>query len=145
MKIYTAGKIWHAPKFQFLRDTLGLKVNARWIDYTDDCDIVKNRKDLLWQHCYEDVRDCDLVLLYSEDAAEEQRGALVEVGMAYGMGKPVYAVGACQSIKPNNISDVAFTHYNLWKWLRTTNLEKGALQAVILENIKQQQTVAKTA
>ena len=39
--------------------------------------------------------------------AEEQRGALVEVGMAYGLGKAVYAVGKSKSIAPNEISDVA--------------------------------------
>ena len=80
--------------------------------------------------CYEDVRDSDFVLLYSEDESEEQRGALVEVGMAYGMGKPVYAVGKCRSIKPNNISDVAFTHHHLWTWLETDNLVKGAFYAL---------------
>ena len=94
-QVYTAGKIWHAPKFQALRSD-GYGVNARWIDLDDDCDIVKNRKDLLWQICFEDVRDCDFVLLYCEDMSEEQRGALVEIGMAYGFDKPVYAVGTCK-------------------------------------------------
>ena len=28
MKVYTAGKIWHAPKFQYLRDVLGYDVNG---------------------------------------------------------------------------------------------------------------------
>ena len=51
-QVYTAGKIWHAPKFQALRSD-GYGVNARWIDLDDDCDIVKNRKDLLWQICFE--------------------------------------------------------------------------------------------
>ena len=49
MKVYTAGKIWHASKFQHLRDTLGYDVNARWIDLDDNNYIVKRRKDLLWQ------------------------------------------------------------------------------------------------
>jgi len=133
LSFYCAGKIWHAPKFQHLRDTVGLPVQARWIDLNQDSDIVQNRKDELWQQCYEDVRDSDFVLLYSEDKSEEQRGALVEVGMAYGMGKPVYAIGSCNSTRPNAISDVAFTHHHLWTWLDTDNLVKGAFYAIAHE------------
>ena len=128
-QVYTAGKIWHAPKFQALRSD-GYGVNARWIDLDDDCDIVKNRKDLLWQICFEDVRDCDFVLLYCEDMSEEQRGALVEIGMAYGFDKPVYAVGTCKTIQPNKISDVAFTHYARFHWLPTANLQEGMDMAI---------------
>ena len=125
MKVYTAGKIWHAPKFQELRDVLGYDVNARWIDLDDNNYIVKRRKDLLWQICYEDVRDCDFVLLYCEDMSEEQRGALVEIGMAYAFQKPVYAVGTCKTIQPNKISDVAFTHFEGFHWLPESDLLKG--------------------
>ena len=125
MKVYTAGKIWHAPKFQYLRDTLGYDVNCRWIDLDDNNYIVKKRKDILWQICFEDVRDCDFVLLYCEDMSEEQRGALVEIGMAYAFGKPVYAVGTCKTIQPNKISDVAFTHFEGFHWLPETDLLKG--------------------
>ena len=125
MKVYTAGKIWHAPKFQYLRDVLGYDVNARWIDLEDSNWIVRKRKDILWQICYEDVRDCDFVLLYCEDMSEEQRGALVEIGMAYAFGKPVYAVGTCKTIQPNKISDVAFTHFEGFHWLPECDLLKG--------------------
>lgn len=125
MKVYTAGKIWHAPKFQYLRDTLGYDVNARWIDLDDNNWIVRKRKDILWQICYEDVRDCDFVLLYCEDMSEEQRGALVEIGMAYAFQKPVYAVGTCKTIQPNKISDVAFTHFEGFHWLPESDLLKG--------------------
>ena len=125
MKVYTAGKIWHAPKFQYLRDVLGYDVNARWIDLEDSNWIVRKRKDILWQICYEDVRDCDFVLLYCEDMSEEQRGALVEIGMAYAFGKPVYAVGTCKTIQPNKISDVAFTHFEGFHWWPESDLLKG--------------------
>ena len=125
MKVYTAGKIWHAPKFQYLRDVLGYDVNARWIDLEDSNWIVRKRKDILWQICYEDVRDCDFVLLYCEDMSEEQRGALVEIGMAYAFQKPVYAVGTCKTIQPNKISDVAFTHFEGFHWLPESDLLKG--------------------
>lgn len=133
LSFYVAGKIWHSKKFQFLRDTVGLPVKARWIDLQQDSDIVVNNKDQLWQQCYEDVRDSSFVLLYSEEQSEEQRGALVEVGMAFGMGKRVYAIGSCNSTKPNAISDVAFTHHHLWTWLDTDNLVKGAYHALGIE------------
>ena len=133
LKFYPAGKVWHANKFRALRDDHGLPVKARWIDLEQDSDIVQNRKDVLWQMCYEDVRDSDFVLLYAESETEEQRGALVEIGMAYGMGKPVYAVGKCKSIMPNGISDVAFTHHHLWKWIDTNNLLQGVFVALASE------------
>jgi hypothetical protein len=130
MRFYTAGKIWHAPKFQHLRDTLGLPVQARWIDLKNDDDIVRNRKGDLWQLCLEDVTQSDFMLLYSEDWEEEQRGALVELGMAFAAGKHVFAVGRCKSISPNGISDVAFTHHDLFTWLPTDNLVEGAYRAL---------------
>ena len=135
---YTAGKVWHQTKFQNLRDNLGFAVKARWIDLTDDCDIVQNHKDQLWTLCFEDVRDSDFVLLYCEDMNEEQRGALVELGMAYGFGKSVYAVGTCKTIQPNKISDVAFTHYPKFHWLPTSDLVEGARMALRIEETKKQ-------
>jgi hypothetical protein len=133
MRFYTAGKIHHAPKFQNLRDNLGLPVQARWIDLKNEDDIVQNRKGDLWQLCLEDVTRSDFLLLYSEDWEEEQRGALVELGMALATGKRVYAVGRCKSISPNAISDVAFTHHELFTWLPTTDLVGGAFLAIAKE------------
>lgn len=139
---YTAGKVWHNTKFQFLRDTLGLPVKARWIDLDNDSDFVLNQKDKLWTLCYEDVRDSDFVLLFCEDFNEEQRGALVEIGMAFGFGKPVYAVGRCKTISPNEISDVAFTHFPNWTWItETTDLVQGAM--IALEDFRKKQQFAK--
>jgi len=135
---YTAGKVWQNTKFQFLRDTLGMPVKARWIDLDNDSDFVLNQKDKLWTLCYEDVRDSDFVLLYCEDFNEEQRGALVEIGMAFGFGKPVYAVGRCKTISPNEISDVAFTHFPNWHWLPTSDLVEGAKMALRIESTKKE-------
>jgi|TARA_B100002019_G_scaffold286780_1_gene297762 nucleoside 2-deoxyribosyltransferase len=134
---YTAGKVWHNEKFQALRSK-GFPVKARWIDLDNESDFVLNQKDELWKQCFEDVRDSDFVLLYCEDDSEEQRGALVEIGMAFGFDKPVYAVGACKTIKPNKISDVAFTHYERFHWLPTNDLTKGAMMAMEIERKKAQ-------
>lgn len=145
MQFYVASKIWHAPKIKFLRDQLGLPVQARWIDEEQDSDMVKNRKGDLWQLCLEDVTQSDFLLLYSKDFDEEQRGALVEVGMAFGAGKPVYAVGRCKSIAPNAISDVAFTHHPLFTWLDTDSMVKGAYYAMATELGKRHEKNAKAA
>jgi nucleoside 2-deoxyribosyltransferase len=139
---YTAGKVWHNTKFQFLRDTLGLPVKARWIDLDNDSDFVLNHKDKLWNLCYEDVRDSDFVLFYAEEFSEEQRGALVEIGMAYGFGKPVYAIGKCKTVSPNEISDVAFTHFPNWTWItETTDLVQGAM--IAMEDFRKKSQFAK--
>lgn len=130
VSFYTAGKIHHATSFRFLRDGYGLPVRARWIDLEDDSDIVQNHKDELWQMCYEDVRDSTFLLLYSRDFEEEQRGALVEIGMAFGMGKRVYSIGKCKSITASPISDAAFTHHKLFHQLPTENLWEGAKLAL---------------
>ena len=136
-KVYTAGKVWHQDKFKDLRDNKNYNVKARWIDLKDEDDIVQNHKDELWKLCYEDVRDCDFVLLYCEDQNEEQRGALVELGMAYGFGKPVYAVGTCKTIQPNKISDVAFTHFSKFHWVDESDLLKGfqTVQEIHYQNL----------
>ena len=131
VKFYTAGKVWHAPKFRNLRDNLGFPIQARWIDVDSESDLVQNRKGDLWEMCYQDVRDSKFVLLYSEDESEEQRGALVELGMAYGMNKPVFAVGSCKTLKANGISDVAFTHHRLFHWINTKDLHYGANLAMV--------------
>ena len=133
MRFYTAGKIWWAPRFRQLRDELGFPVNARWIDLEPDNPIVMYRKDRLWQMCLEDVTQSDFLLLYCGDENEEQRGALVEIGMALAAGKPIYAIGHCKSIRPNSISDVAFTHHRLWTWLETDDLFQGTIQALAIE------------
>lgn len=133
MKFYTAGKIWHADKFRFLRDTVGLTVHARWIDLASDSNLVVNRKGELWQQCYEDVRDSNFVLVYCEDQNEILQGALVEIGMAYGLNKAVYCVGKCKSLVASDNSDVAFTQHHLWTWLDTDNLIKGAYYALGLQ------------
>jgi nucleoside 2-deoxyribosyltransferase len=129
ISFYTAGKTWQAVKFAMLRDIMGYPVKARWIDLNQESELVLNRKDILWEWCFEDVRDSNFVLLFSEQEDEEQRGALVEVGMAFGLNKPVYAINKCKSLKANDISDVAFTHFHLWNWVPETSLQKGAAWA----------------
>lgn len=110
--IYAAGKTWHSDYFCHLRDNLGFNINARWIDLDNNSDFVKNHKDKLWNMCFEDVRDCDIMVIYGASEEEEHRGVLVELGMAYAFDKPVFFVGSSKTFISCEISDVAFMHYH---------------------------------
>lgn len=116
MKIYGASKVWHAPLWQDIRSQ-GFDITGRWIDYTDDSYIVTHCKDVLWQHCLEDVTAADAVIIYCGDSEEEQRGVIMEAGHAIGQGKPVYCINTCKTFSPCAVSDVAFTHHRLWNWV----------------------------
>lgn len=116
MKIYGASKVWHAPLWQDIRSQ-GFDITGRWIDYTDDSYIVTHCKDVLWQHCLEDVTAADAVIIYCGDSEEEQRGVIMEAGHAIGQGTPVYCINSCKTFAANATSDVAFTHHRLWNWV----------------------------
>jgi len=92
-------------------------ITSRWIDYEDHSDIVMNRKGELWQHCLEDIAAADAMMIYCGDFREEQRGVLVEAGIAMALGKPVVCINTCQTLSAAvGVSDVAFTHHPLWLW-----------------------------
>ena len=118
--IYAAAKIWHAPKFQQLRDAYDFDIVSRWIDYGENDPIVQ-QKDVLWQHCLEDVLKADIMVIYCEDMAEEMRGVIMEAGHAMAVGHRIYCINTCDSFSPSPISDVAFTHHPLWNFIRDEN------------------------
>jgi hypothetical protein len=107
--IYAAGKIWYAPIFRKLRKSF--KINSRWIDYDDDHRYVKMRKDILWEHCLEDSTSADMMIIWSGNHDDEQRGVLVEMGQALAAGKFVYLINSGASFEANNGSDAAYTHH----------------------------------
>lgn len=127
MRIYSAGKVWHAPKFRELRDNHGYNIIANWIDFTASAE----GDFRVWPHCLRDAKNCDLLILYCEDAAEEQRGAIVEAGHAMSAGKPVYCINTCKTLKANEISDVAFTKDPLWHWVKANTLVAGYREACL--------------
>lgn len=132
LRIYSAGKVWHAPKFRDLRDNSGYNIIANWIDWGDQA----NGDSRVWPHCLRDASNCDLLILYSEEQNEEQRGAIMEAGHAMATGKPVYAIGKCKTLQANSISDVAFTNNAKWHWTKHETLKRGYVEACMhyLEN-----------
>jgi nucleoside 2-deoxyribosyltransferase len=108
-RIYSAGKVWHAEKFRKLRDEKKVNITANWIDFGPQA----FGDPRVWEHCLRDIVRCDYLVLYCEPE-DKLVGALVEIGHAIALGKPVYRIGKCNMLKPSANSDVAVTHHKLW-------------------------------
>lgn len=93
-KIYIASKAKHRPRWREFRDVMGYDIISQWID-TDD-EFTENPEGLdytkLWQACIQDVKDCDVLVLYVEEG-EHLKGALVELGVALGLRKEIVMTG----------------------------------------------------
>lgn len=131
--IYSASKIWHNTKWTNLRDQWGFNIIARWINLpcgeegnqTGAKILTPEEKTVLWVECQEDVCNADMTVVYAEKG-NEQRGALVEMGMALGCGRPIYVIGTCPSFEVANHSDVAFMHHPLVKRVSTRQNADGS-------------------
>lgn len=99
VRVYTASKLKSAS---FIREEINLwpevEVVARWpfshVDgdeplWPEDCGA---HASIFWVHDEEDVRKCDVVLLFGEET-DVLRGGLVEAGMGLALGKTVIVVG----------------------------------------------------
>lgn len=64
---------------------LGIPTRAPWLNWATES---HPDEALNWLACQSEVQDCRGILVYAMDAG--LRGALVEVGMALGLGKPVF-------------------------------------------------------
>lgn len=94
LKVYTASKMKHAPKWLELhRNNKHIYCHARWLKHTQigTEDSADNAGEF-WLQDEEDVKNADVLLLYAEEG-EHLRGALVEAGIAIGHGIPVIVVG----------------------------------------------------
>ena len=126
--IYAAGKIWYAPIFRKLREQFN--INSRWIDYSDDHRFVKTRKDILWQQCLEDSTSADMMVIWSGDYDDEQRGVLVETGQALAAGKFVYLINSGASFEATSGSDAAYAHHPRFIKIEADGPYSGFRQAV---------------
>lgn len=98
-KIYIASKARHRPRWREFRDGMGYQIISRWID-TGDKYIGTTAGDAmsdldyrqLWRECVQDVRDCDVLVLYVEEG-EHLKGALIELGIALGLKKEIIVTG----------------------------------------------------
>lgn len=95
-KIYIASKAIHRPMWRYLRDRWDFHIISTWIDTPDEFIGVTDEVNLdytkLWLSCVNDVRNCDVLVMYVEEG-ERMKGALIELGIALGLGKEVIVTG----------------------------------------------------
>lgn len=73
----------------------GYNIISTWIDEPDQVSGYRERwwPRELWMKIEREIRECDKLILYVKGVDDfPLKGALVEVGMAIGMGKPVIVV-----------------------------------------------------
>lgn len=85
--IYVASRVKHAPLWKKLRSE-GWPILSTWID---EGVVPPDRAGPLWLQIIEEVRRCSCLLVYAELSDFPLKGAMVEVGAALAMGKPVVA------------------------------------------------------
>lgn len=108
--VYVASKTRHAPMWLALR-ARGIRIISTWIDEAGSGQSACLRD--LARRCVAEPAAADATLLYAEPG-DILKGALVEVGVALGAGRPVVSVGL-----PSDWS--ALASHPLWT--RATSLE----------------------
>jgi hypothetical protein len=92
ISIYVASRasVPERPAMWIRYRSQGWNICSTWIDEAGNGDT----DDLgeLWQRIENEIRQAAALILYAEDGDFPLKGALVEVGMAIGMGKPVFVV-----------------------------------------------------
>lgn len=89
--VYIASKARHWQAWQRKRDEHPhIRFVCTWIDEGDEGATIDWSD--LWTRCVTEAASADAVIAYYEQG-DELKGALVEVGVALGAGKPVYLVG----------------------------------------------------
>lgn len=86
--IYFASKVQHAAKWRAL-DTK-YDICSTWI-YQPFKLSSKDEAKQLWVDCLGDIERCDVIIAYREEG-EVMKGALIEIGAALALRKPVYLV-----------------------------------------------------
>lgn len=133
-KIYIASKASHRPHWRELRGH-GHNIISRWIDVDDKYigttfgDPVSLDYRALWDTCVQDVIACDVLICYVEPD-EVLKGALIEVGVALGLGKRVICVGHKSDYLKNGT----------WINHRSIELVAGWGFGDILESLRVQET-----
>lgn len=87
--IYVASRVARAPMWRDLRDH-GWPISSSWID--EDGEGETGDFGELWLRIQREIAACTGLIFYGAVADAPWKGALLEVGMALAMGKPVYAV-----------------------------------------------------
>lgn len=118
LSIYFASKIYHAETGKILAtEWTEFNWTARWpVHHVGKVpEHHQQFSRLFWQHDYEDVAKADVTMVWARPD-DNLRGALVEAGIAIGLGKMVLVVGENEN-------------YGTWQYhpsvLRATDLEEA--------------------
>lgn len=87
---YTASKMGHRQKWLALRRDTRVEWTAHWPDI--DVEDTPDNSAWFWRIDHNNIAISDFVLVYAKES-DALRGALVEAGIALGMGKTVIVVG----------------------------------------------------
>lgn len=86
MKTYVASRTRHAQMWREMR-AAGSRVISTWIDEAGQGETGDLSE--LWTRVVDEVSRCDRLVLFAQPGDFPLKGALVEVGVALGLGKPV--------------------------------------------------------
>lgn len=87
--IYVASRVVRAPMWKALRDT-GIPITASWIDEAGEGETASFTE--LWIRLHGEINSSRGLIFYGSTEDAPWKGALVEVGIAIGLGKMVAAV-----------------------------------------------------
>lgn len=91
--IYGASKLKHAEMWLDLRiEFPWIDWTARWPDIVGKWEDTSDNAQCFWQVDFEDVAKADYVFCYGQ-LTDHLRGALVEAGIALGLGRWVIVIG----------------------------------------------------
>lgn len=91
-KVYIASKIRYAPVWRELYSHSDIHIVSRWPFLETQVDDRPTNCRKFWQDDFTDVSSADILILFAEEG-ENLRGALVEVGIALGLGKHIIVIG----------------------------------------------------
>jgi hypothetical protein len=134
--IYVASRVKHAPIWLDYRDRKRWPIVSTWIDEAGDGETADFGE--LWQRIRAEIGRSKVLVFYADGNEDFPfKGALVEVGMALAMGKPVFAVLDRVMIEGRTMRPVG-------SWLRDRNVRKFELLPQAMEAALQLTPIAKS-
>ena len=88
--VYVASRVSRADVWKNLRDNMGVSITSSWIDEAGEGDTDDFGE--LWTRITREIEGSTGLVFYGHTADQPWKGALVEVGIALALGKPVAAL-----------------------------------------------------
>ena len=118
------GQMWRK-----MRD-LGARIVSSWID--EDGEGQTEDFSELWQRIENEIRSAERLVLYVEPDDFPLKGALIEVGMALAMGKPVFIAAPGVTLEPRS-----FRPLGSWaQHPQVKRIEEDQILAAVMGNVE---------